>query len=621
MAFLCSCFGKPSELEAGPSCSGGPDLAPYRALRSIGRGAVGEVFLARHAGDGQLYAVKTVPLNAPSWRIELLKREERTYAALATDAGAHVGLLRPCRMQLLHDRLCLVTEWASGGTLSTFLSGPKYSRGVSEQLAVFMMRQLIGAVEKLHVHRVAYRDIKLDNILLDLDTFGKGAPRLLLADFGTCKAWEEGEEGCLTQTFMGTPGYMAPQVLRLLSLHRDLPDNSRHSLPLSEMDDSAAMSASSSDGSSSSLHSVDGAGEGGPVSRAYDAVKADIYSLGAILMYMLFKELPYGFDKFARLLPPREALSVLWQLESQHSWREAAGSQLGTRRVSPEALDLLDQMLQADEGRRIDIGAIKAHPWMAQKLPKRYESALEQLAKEQLGLDLVRRALQDRSQRRASIGSAPFMSPGAAAVSSAFAGSGPRSGASCSSRPMSGVESALETLFSYATDAAALAHLKERGASLFVDVCPDGVASAWELGVQTENVKTGRPLRRSTSGGVPDIFPPPPSGFAPAAPASSVAAAAAAAPAAVAAAGWARPTAAQLAAAAAFDPDGCGAPAGDDRPCGPLSVAGRSDSATSTEMPSAALGAPEKQRAVAELTAAALGAAAAAAAGGPRLGY
>jgi len=45
--------------------------------------------------------------------------------------------------------------------------------------------------------------------LLDLDTFGKGAPRLLLADFGTCKAWEEGEEGCLTQTFMGTPGERA----------------------------------------------------------------------------------------------------------------------------------------------------------------------------------------------------------------------------------------------------------------------------------------------------------------------------------------------------------------------------------------------------------------------------
>lgn len=220
MRGLLSCFAGPPERQAAP---GGPlpDLAPYRALRQIGRGAVGEVFLARHAADGQLYAVKTVPLDAPAWRLELLKHEERMYAALAAEAGAHVGLLRPCRVQLLHDRLCLVTEWASGGTLASFLAAPRYARGVPEQLAAFMMRQLVTAVERLHAHRVAYRDIKLDNILLDLETFGPRAPRLLLADFGTCKSWDEGAPGCLTQTFMGTPGFMAPQILRLLSLHRD----------------------------------------------------------------------------------------------------------------------------------------------------------------------------------------------------------------------------------------------------------------------------------------------------------------------------------------------------------------------------------------------------------------
>jgi serine/threonine protein kinase len=109
-------------------------------------------------------------------------------------------------MQLLHDRLCLVTEWASGGTLASFLAAPRYSRGVAEDLALFIMRQLVAAVERLHENRVAYRDIKLDNILLDTTTFGAKAPRVLLADFGTCKAWEEGEAGCLASTFMGTPG-------------------------------------------------------------------------------------------------------------------------------------------------------------------------------------------------------------------------------------------------------------------------------------------------------------------------------------------------------------------------------------------------------------------------------
>lgn len=83
------------------------------------------------------------------------------YAALAADAGAHVGLLRPCRMQLLPDRLCLVTEWARGGALAAFLGQRKYAKGVDEQTALFFMRQLVGAVERLHANRVAYRDIKV----------------------------------------------------------------------------------------------------------------------------------------------------------------------------------------------------------------------------------------------------------------------------------------------------------------------------------------------------------------------------------------------------------------------------------------------------------------------------
>lgn len=62
---------------AGGVAGATPNLTPYKALRPIGKGAVGEVFLARHMGDGQLYAVKTVPLDAPTWKLELLKREVR----------------------------------------------------------------------------------------------------------------------------------------------------------------------------------------------------------------------------------------------------------------------------------------------------------------------------------------------------------------------------------------------------------------------------------------------------------------------------------------------------------------------------------------------------------------
>ncbi|KIY94063.1 hypothetical protein MNEG_13900 [Monoraphidium neglectum] len=54
-----------------------------------------------------------------------------------------------------------VTEWASGGSLASFLSDRRHRRGVPEDLAAFILRQLWAAVERLHEHRVAYRDIKV----------------------------------------------------------------------------------------------------------------------------------------------------------------------------------------------------------------------------------------------------------------------------------------------------------------------------------------------------------------------------------------------------------------------------------------------------------------------------
>jgi serine/threonine protein kinase len=598
-------------------------------------------------------------------------------------------------VQLLHDRLCLVTEWASGGTLASFLAAPRYARGAPEQLAAFMMRQLVAAVERLHAHRVAYRDIKvrrmrcalrpslraacspacsptcpassparrprsnspparrppavrprapqLDNILLDLETFGPRAPRLLLADFGTCKSWDEGAPGCLTQTFMGTPGFMAPQILRLLSLHRDgdspAPPPEARSCG-SGMDDSAAevgaRTLGSADGlsddgaSSSSLDDSDddadgaaseaaaapsrgaraaasaaAAGAAAGRSRVYDAVKADIYSMGAILMYMLFGQLPYGFDQFSRLLPPREALTVLWTLESQQTWREAAGSVLLARGVSKEALDLLDAMLHPDEAARIDVDGIKAHPWFAQRLPRRYEAALEALGREQAELDGARRVLRDRSdaaRRRASL-----EVPAWAASGSGSGGRGRAAGPGplVPARGASEIEAATEELFAAAADPAALRRLRERRASLFVDLTPDAVADAWALGVQTEGARAGSAgggasaepraaapaaaWLRSCFGGRAGAAAPAPAPVAappaapPAAPASPFAAA-------VRTPGpWmARPSPLALGAPCGGEPDA------DEAPWSPVaggvacSVAGRSDSATSCDLPAGA---------------------------------
>ena len=96
----------------------------------------------------------------------------------------------------------LVYEFCNGGTLAEYI---KAKKRLTEDDAVKIFSQIRSAFETLSAENILHRDLKPTNIL-----FHNGV--LKVADFGFCK--ELLKETDMTQTMVGSPIYMAPEVLK-----------------------------------------------------------------------------------------------------------------------------------------------------------------------------------------------------------------------------------------------------------------------------------------------------------------------------------------------------------------------------------------------------------------------
>ncbi|XP_054628364.1 serine/threonine-protein kinase N2-like isoform X12 [Dunckerocampus dactyliophorus] len=172
-----------------------------RYVSVLGRGHFGKVLLAEFKKTGGLYAVKALKKNDILTRDEVdsLMSEKRIFEMI--NASRHPFLVHLHSCFQTGEHVCFVMDYLPGGDLMIHI----HNKAFSEAQTRFYSACVLLALEFLHANKIIYRDLKLDNLLMDADGFVK------MTDFGLCK--EGMGHGDRTSTFCGTPEFLAPEVL------------------------------------------------------------------------------------------------------------------------------------------------------------------------------------------------------------------------------------------------------------------------------------------------------------------------------------------------------------------------------------------------------------------------
>ncbi|CAG9854098.1 unnamed protein product [Phyllotreta striolata] len=180
----------------------------FRLISVLGRGHFGKVILSQYKNTGEYFAIKALKKGDIIARDEVdsLLSEKRIFEVANSIRHPFLVNLFACFQTDAH--VCFVMEYAAGGDLMMHIHADAFS----EPRTVFYAACVVLGLQYLHENKIIYRDLKLDNLLLDTEGYVK------IADFGLCK--EGMGFGDRTGTFCGTPEFLAPEVLTETSYTR-----------------------------------------------------------------------------------------------------------------------------------------------------------------------------------------------------------------------------------------------------------------------------------------------------------------------------------------------------------------------------------------------------------------
>ncbi|GAB4851014.1 CBL-interacting serine/threonine-protein kinase 7 [Ancistrocladus abbreviatus] len=208
-------------------------LGKYQLCRPLGRGSFAKVYLGRSLSDDNSVAIKIID----KAKVDAAMEPRIIQEVAAMRRLNHPNILRIFEVMATKSRIYLVMELARGGDLFEKL-GRRADHRFPEPCARRYFQHLVSALHYCHQNGVAHRDMKPQNILLDQEG------NIKISDFGLSAVVDHQlRNGRLLQTACGTPAFAAPEVVSRLG---------------------------------------------------YDGAKADAWSCGVILFFMLTGSLPFN---------------------------------------------------------------------------------------------------------------------------------------------------------------------------------------------------------------------------------------------------------------------------------------------------------------------------------------
>ncbi|CAG8549103.1 3859_t:CDS:2 [Diversispora eburnea] len=175
-------------------------FGPYLLTKTLGEGACGKVKLGKHRESGEEVAVKLIHKGVGSSKltnIESIKREIDILKSVQ-----HPSIIKLIDVIEINDYMGIVLEYIPGGELLSYVERRHY---LDEVEACRLFKQLIQGVDYLHQGNILYRDLKLENLLLD------AAQNLIITDFGFARKFEDSDR---IGSPCGTPYFLAPEILQ-----------------------------------------------------------------------------------------------------------------------------------------------------------------------------------------------------------------------------------------------------------------------------------------------------------------------------------------------------------------------------------------------------------------------